>query len=229
MCKCGYRPVQFPSTYMKTSVCTGENMHTWVLCAPLFLPCTCLVMVKLLYTQLSGISWSRLPMISQVQINHQQPQSRPLPCKVCLNPQCSFSVVYSPHNGSHTGGFLKLSSDGLKPVTITSQPLMGGGMGGMATPSTSQNSSATTNNDTKKDNPFLQWCDWGVNFLHKIVHWLKIHVCNNYIPSMWLSTHSTQAIGLFDTRNVLLTLLHVYSLMQCWQPHLLFSVFNWDS
>ena len=34
---------------------------------------------------------------------------------------------------------------------------MGGGMGGMATPSTSQNSSATTNNDTKKDNPFLQF------------------------------------------------------------------------
>ena len=56
-----------------------------------------------------------------------------------------------------SGGFLKLSSDGLKPIAIASPPipLMGGVMGGMTTPTNSQNSSS--NNDTKRENPFLQF------------------------------------------------------------------------
>ena len=62
-----------------------------------------------------------------------------------------------------SGGFLKLSSDGLKPIAIHSPPgpLMGGVIGGMTTPTTSQNSSpgsgAVINNDSKRDNPFLQF------------------------------------------------------------------------
>ena len=138
----------------------GRTLYVLVLCQLYSLISTCCYVCKYqcnFCVSVFAFLCLSVSITSQVQINHQQPQSRPLPCKVCLNPQCSFSVVYSPHNGSHTGGFLKLSSDGLKPVTITSQPLMGGGMGGMATPSTSQNSSATTNNDTKKDNPFLQF------------------------------------------------------------------------
>ena len=56
-----------------------------------------------------------------------------------------------------------MSSDGLKPIAIHSPPgpLMGGAMGGMTTPTTSQNSSpgggAVINNDSKRDNPFLQF------------------------------------------------------------------------
>ena len=48
-----------------------------------------------------------------------------------------------------------MSSDGLKPITIASSPpLLGGAMGGTTTPTTSQHS---TNNDAKRDNPFLQF------------------------------------------------------------------------
>ena len=56
-----------------------------------------------------------------------------------------------------TGGFLKMSSGGLKPISIASPSpsLMGGAVGGVTTPSNSQQNS--TNNDAKRDNPFLQF------------------------------------------------------------------------
>ena len=51
---------------------------------------------------------------------------------------------------------------------------------------------------------------------YKTVHWLKMHTCNNYIPSTWLSTHIQRRLQdrpvyslLFC--NVLLTLLHVHA------------------
>ena len=52
-----------------------------------------------------------------------------------------------------------MNTDGLKPINITaSPPLMGGAVGGTITPTMSQNSLATgANNDTKRDNPFMQF------------------------------------------------------------------------
>ena len=50
-----------------------------------------------------------------------------------------------------------MSSGGLKPISIASPSpsLMGGAVGGVTTPSNSQQNS--TNNDAKRDNPFLQF------------------------------------------------------------------------
>ena len=75
---------------------------------------------------------------------------------------CCYNVQVLELQFSFLGGFLKLSSDGLKPITIQSPPgpLMGGAMGGVTTPTTSHNSSpgsTAINNDSKRDNPFLQF------------------------------------------------------------------------